>query len=143
MGIFGKIFGSKKPTPSYEIHPEDQALIKDEDSNWWKSISLDDLKKLEKQDNITRMTMYSYLKDEQGLSDDDALNEVKKSVPMYYLTLEQRASKPFMDGDDAKLPYILKNRINHSIVPRLTKESLDLTSSSHSLIRQLLIADEL
>jgi len=138
MGIFGKLFGSKKTAPSYEIHPDDRNLIKDQDVDWWKDLSMDSLKEIEQQDNVARMTAYTHFMETEGMSKEDALNEVKTSFPIYYLTLTQRSDKPFTEGEEAKLPYILKNRINNTIVPKLSKESMSNGVHIHSLIRGLL-----
>lgn len=138
MGIFGKLFEQKKPAPSYEIHPDDRNLIKDQDIDWWKDLSMDSLKEIEQQDNVARMTAYTHFMETEGMSKEDALNEVKTSFPIYYLTLTQRLDKPFTEGEEAKLPYILKNRINNTIVPKLSKESMSNGVHIHSLIRGLL-----
>jgi hypothetical protein len=135
MGILGKLFGSKKPAPSYEIHPDDEGLVKSQDIDWLKTITMDDLKAIEQQDNIARMTLYTYCTETKGMSKEDALNEVKISFPIYYLTLTQRSDKPFTEGEDAKLPYILKNRINNAIIPKLSKELMSNGVHIHSLIR--------
>lgn len=138
MSIFGKLFGSKKPAPSYEIHPDDEKLIKSEDVDWWETMTTDSLKAIEQQDNVARMTAYSHFMESEGMSKEDALNEVKISFPIYYLTLTQRLDKPFSEGEDAKLPYLLKNRINNTIVPKISKESMNSGTHIHSIIRRLL-----
>ena len=138
MSIFGKLFGSKKPAPSYEIHPDDEKLIKSEDVGWWETMTTDSLKAIEQQDNVARMTAYTHFMESEGMSKEDALNEVKTSFPIYYLTLTQRLDKPFTEGEEAKLPYILKNRINNTIIPKLSKESMSNGVHIHSLIRGLL-----
>jgi len=135
MGILGKLFGSKKPVPSYEIHPDDECLVKSQDIDWWKTVTMDDLKTIEQQDNIARMTLYTHCIETKGMTKEDALNEVKISLPIYYLTLAQRSDKPFTEGEDAKLPYILKNRINKMIIPKLSKELMSSGAHIHSLIR--------
>lgn len=138
MGIFGKLFEQKKTAPSYEVHPDDKDLIKSQDIDWWKDLSMDSLKEIEQQDNVARMTAYTHFMESEGMSKEDALNEVKTSFPIYYLTLAQRLDKPFTEGEEAKLPYILKNRINNTIVPKLSKESMSNGVHIHSLIRGLL-----
>ena len=42
MGILSKFFNSKQPAPPCEIHPDDQDLVRPEDTEWWNSLSLDD-----------------------------------------------------------------------------------------------------
>ncbi len=138
MGIFGKLFGSKKPAPSYEIHPDDKNLIKNQDVDWWKDLSMDSLKEIEQQDNVARITAYTHFTKIEGMSKEEAVNEVKIAFPIYYLTLAQRLDKPLLEGEDAKLPYILKNRINNSIVPKISKELISNGVHIHSIIRGLL-----
>ncbi|WP_200388858.1 hypothetical protein [Thiocapsa imhoffii] len=87
MGMFGKLFESKKPAPSYEIHQDDEGLIKSQDFDWWKTLTMDELKAIEQQDNIARMTLYSHCTEIKGMNKEDALNKVKRSFPIYYLTL--------------------------------------------------------
>lgn len=82
MSIFGKLFESKKPAPSYEIHPDDKNLIKNQDVDWWKDLSMDTLKEIELQDNVARMTAYKHFTETEGMSKEEALNEVK--IAFYY-----------------------------------------------------------
>jgi len=138
MSLFGKLFGSKTPAPFYEIHPDDEKLIKSEDVDWWKTMTTDSLKAIEQQDNIARIAAYSHFLESEGMSKEDALNEVKISFPIYYLTLTQRLDKPFSEGENAKLPYLLKNRINNTIVPTISKELMNSGVHIHSIIRRLL-----
>ena len=72
MGIFGKLFEQKKPAPSYEIHPDDKNLIKSQDIDWWKGLSMDSLKEIEQQDNVARMTAYTHFMESEGMSKEDA-----------------------------------------------------------------------
>jgi len=101
-------------------------------------MTIDSLKAIEQQDNVARMTAYTHFMESEGMSREDALNEVKISFPIYYLTLTQRLDKPFSEGEGAKLPYLLKNRINNTIVPKITKESMNSGAHIHSIIRRLL-----
>jgi hypothetical protein len=139
MGIFRKLLGSRKPAPSYEIHQNDKELIRKEDKEWWGTLTMDELKEIEKQDNASRMAAYMHFTTTNGMSKEDATKEIKKTIPVYYLTPNQRGDKDLLEDDDANLPYILKKRINDTIISRIAYESLNKEGTHiHDLIRGLL-----
>jgi len=137
MGILNRLFGSKEPAPAYEVHPDDQELITLEDAKWWETVTIAKLKSFEEEDNGARIALFTHLTKNQGMSTEKALDDVKRSFPMYYLTIKQREDKPFLEGDKAKLPYILKQRINNTVIPRMTKKDID-NGYIHSFIRRCL-----
>ena len=140
MGLFNKIFGSKYPAPPCAIHPGDKALVRDEDVAWWNGLSLDDCKASELQDNITKTAGIAYYMEEEGLSEEDAAKKARRDFLYYYWTLEQRKDEHFpLLAADAKLPYVLKDRINKAVTRgKIDREALTRTSSFNALVRDLI-----
>lgn len=140
MGLFGKIFGSKQPAPPCAIHPSDKTLVRDEDAAWWNGLSLDDCKAFEHQDNITKVAAIQKFMKEDGLSEEEAAKKVRCNFPFYYWSLEQRNDEHFpLSASDAKLPYLLKDRINRTLMSRkIGREALSCASSLNALVRDLI-----
>lgn len=140
MGLFSKIFGSKQPAPPCTIHPSDEFLVREEDVAWWNGLSLDDCKAFEQQDNITIVAALQKFMEEDGLSEEDAAKMVRRSFPFYYWALEQRDDEHFpLSASDAKLPYVLKDRVNRAIISgKVDRQVLSRSSSLNALIRDLI-----
>ena len=83
MGFFKKLFGSSQPAPDLPVHPDDKDLITDYDIKWWKSLTLDDLKAFQEQDRSFQFALYFKLTEEDGMSDYEAHNQVRKKQ-IYY-----------------------------------------------------------
>ena len=108
MGLFGKLFGSKQPAPPCAIHPSDKDLVREEDVAWWDGLSIDDCKTFEQQDNIAVGMSIKHSMEDDGLSEEDAVKKVRRILPWYYWTLEQRDNEHFpASSPDAKLPYVM------------------------------------
>ena len=140
MGLFGKLFGSKQPAPPCAIHPSDESLVRKEDIEWWDSLSIDDCKAFEQQDNVTKVAAIQKFMEEDGLSEEEAARKVRSNFPFYYWSLEQRDDEFFSLSDsDAKLPYVLKDRINRALMAqKIDVQSLNQTSSFNARARQLI-----
>jgi len=141
MGIFDKIFGSKEPAPKVQIHPDDLALIKNSDLKWWDNLSLDNVISYEKQDNLFRATALRNFVENEGLLIDQAAKKVRKSFIFYYATLNEREDEHFgFSGEDAKLPYVLKDRANRAIpkIKKMSRQEIDSATSINALIRKIL-----
>ncbi len=140
MGIFGKIFGSKQPAPPCAIHPSDKSLVRNEDVVWWDSLSLDDCMAFEQQDNVAIVAAIQHFIEEDGLTEEDAARKVRTNFPFYYWSLEQRDEEHFpLSNSDAKLPYVLKDRINRALMGgKIDSHALDHASSFNALVRELI-----
>jgi len=140
MGLFGKLFGSKQPAPPCAIHPSDESLVRKEDVDWWDSMTIDDCKSFEQQDNVTKVAAIQKFMEEDGLSEEEAAKKVRTNFPFYYWSLEQRYEEFFpLSESDAKLPYVLKDRINRALMARkIDSQSLSQSSSFNALVRQLI-----
>ena len=79
MGLLGKLFGTAKPAPPCEIHPDDRDLVRPADVEWWNSLSLDDCLLLEKEDNVFRFAAFQKFHVQDGLSVDDAGKKVREA----------------------------------------------------------------
>jgi len=140
MGLFNKLFGSREPAPPYAIHADDRALVKPGDIAWWNSLSLNDCQALEKEDNVFRLAAFQKFIETDRLPDAEAGKKVRLSFPTFYWRLEHRADEKFQLGaDDAKLPYVLKDRINRAVMGRIVdKQAVERSSSFNALARQLI-----
>ena len=144
MGVLKKIFGTSQPTPNLPIHHDDERLITEYDTEWWKSLTLDDCKKLEQEDNVAQFALYTKLVEEDNLSKEKAARQVRKSHLFYYGKLEQRDDEPLgFHGEDAKLPYILKDRANKAVIKyvrKMDKNEIESASSMNAIVRKLIRA---
>jgi hypothetical protein len=140
MGLFGKLFGSKQPAPPCAIHNSDRVLVRDSDVAWWSGLSLDDCKAFEQQDNVTRVAALQKFMEEDGLSEEEAARKIRVTFPFYYWAIEQREDEHFpLSASDAKLPYVLKDRINRALMSRkIDRQSLSKATSFNALIRELI-----
>jgi len=142
MGLLKKLFGTRQPAPNLPIHPDDKELVTDYDIEWWESLTLDDCVAFEKQDQVAQFALYLKLTKEDGLSKDKASKHVRKNHIFYYGTLEQRADEPLgFIGEDAKLPYILKDRVNKAVmqyVLKMDKKKIESASSMNAIVRNLI-----
>lgn len=141
MGLFNKIFRSKEPAPQFQIHPEDTDLISDKDLRWWRTLSLDDCKAFEQQDNLFKVVALRDFIENLGLSKEEAAKKVRKSFLFYYGYLPERNDELFgFNGEDAKLPYMVKDRANRAIskIKKMNIEERESASSMNALMRQIL-----
>src|SRR5882724_8328968 len=76
----------------------------------------------------------------ERLPEASAAKKVRLSFPAFYWRLEHRADDKFQLGaDDAKLPYVLKDRINRAVMGRVVdKQAVERASSFNALVRQLI-----
>lgn len=140
MGLFRKLFWSKQPAPLCAIHPDDRDLVRPEDVEWWNGLSLDDCQALEHEDNVFRLAAFHKFIETDGLPDAEAGKRVRLTFPTYYSRLEYRGDEKFSLGAaDAKLPYVLKDRVNRAAMSGLIdKQSFERASSVNALVRQLI-----
>ena len=141
MGFLKKLFGTSQPAPNLPIHPDDKELVTEYDIKWWESLTLDDCKLMEQEDNVAQLALFMKLK-EDSLAEEEAGRQARKSSLMYYGTLEQRDNEPLgFHGDDAKLPYILKDRANKAVIKyirKMDKSEIVAASSMNAIVRELI-----
>jgi hypothetical protein len=137
MGLFSKFFGERRPSPPCAIHPDDRDLVSPEDIEWWNNLSFQDYQALEQEDNVFLLSAYKKFRESDGLSAEEAGENVRLKFLFYYLNLEQRADEKFtLEAADARLPYVLKNRINRAVMRRLIDKSAIMQASSmNALVR--------
>ena len=144
MGFLKKLFGTSQPAPNLPIHHDDKQLITEYDIQWWKSLTLDDCKRMEEEDNVAQFALYMKLVEKDNLSKDEAARQVRKSNLFYYGKLEQRDNEPMgFHGEDAKLPYILKDRANKAVIKyvrKIDKNEIGSASSMNAIIRKIIRA---
>jgi hypothetical protein len=100
-----------EPAPELQIHPEDQDLVTEADRRWWSTLTLKDCQLMEEQDNVSKVAALKHYIEEEDMPEEDAARRVRKSFAAYYAYLEERMDEPLGFGrDDAKLPYMLKDR---------------------------------
>ncbi len=139
MGLFGKFFSPREPAPPCAIHPDDRGLVRTEDQEWWNGLSLDDCKALEQQDNVFQIAALQKFMCDDGFQEEEAAHKVQLQFPFYYWTLGQRAEEHFqLAAADAKLPYVLKDRVNRAMTSgRIDRVTLSRASSMNALLREL------
>lgn len=142
---YGKFSGPNKHAPPCAIHSSDKTLVRNEDVEWWNGLSVEDCKAFEQQDNITKMAALQEFMEEGRLSKEAAAKKVRTNFPFYYWSLEQRQQDEErfqLSTSDAKLPYILKDRINRATMShKIDSDALNNASSFNALIRNLIRSD--
>lgn len=140
MGIFKKLFSKHQPIKKLPVHPDDMGLINDVDAEWWDQLTMQMIKSIDMQDNAQRLVSYNYFVDELGLSNSEASQRIKESEPLYYGKLMDRTNDELgFTGEDSKLPFILKGRINKAITNKtITKSNVTRGVSMNAMIRRLI-----
>jgi hypothetical protein len=143
MALLNRLLGRGEPAPELQIHPDDQDLVAEADRRWWSTLTLKDCQVMEEEDNIWKVASLKHYMDDEGMPEEDAARRVRKSFATYYAYLEERLDEPLgFGGDDAKLPYMLKDRVNRYIStldPTTVLEPADVgVSSVNALIRVLI-----
>jgi hypothetical protein len=141
--LLKKLFGRGEPAPELQIHPDDLDLVSEADRQWWSTLTLKDCQVMEEQDNIFKVASLNYYMEEEGMGEEDAARRVRQSFASYYAYLNERLDEPLgFGGNDSKLPYMIKDRVNRYITT-LNKntaaqpEDVGL-SSVNALIRMLI-----
>ncbi|MFC1679033.1 hypothetical protein ACFL2T_02355 [Elusimicrobiota bacterium] len=140
MGLLNKLFGSSEPAPPCAIHSTDRELVQPQDSEWWNSLSLEDCKAFAKEDDVFRLAAFQKLIEADGLSSAEAGKKVRLTSIFFYWQLDQRADEQVeLLPADAKLPYVLKDRINRAVIAGLLDEnSIRKASSVNAAVRELI-----
>lgn len=139
MGLLRKVFGKHKSAPACEVDLADSKLVCEDDYLWWSTLSTVDFEALVDEDNVFKVMLFQKLTRDGGLTEDEALERVKRQFPIYYLHASDRQSGVGFAGEDAKLPYLLKERVNkfvNSVLPG-DPSLLANATSFNSLVRQM------
>lgn len=139
MSFLRDLFRKPEPAPACEVDPADQDLVLDSDLEWWASLTLDDVRQLESEDSTFKIALFSKLVEKDGLTQDEAASRVARAFPIYYLTRANRSKGEDFSGEDAKLPYPIKQRVNDFNVSTLHyhPEVLKQFSSFNALVRAM------
>lgn len=111
--------------------------VKDEDIRWWWNMHDLERRMMLKFDDISRLSLYKSLREEDGFNENEAAKEVKKWFPIY----GDPDDTTHDIGDDRPLPEELKNRINiyiekmYAIDPEKYKQKIINYSSFNALVR--------
>jgi len=112
--------------------------VRDEDMRWWMNRHELDRKMMIKVDDINKLTLFTKLREQDGLSEEEAAREVKKYFPIFGDPNDTSTSH----GDDRPLLFELKDRINVYIQkrsqtdPAKYKKEISESSSFNALIRK-------
>ena len=139
MAFFKRFFGHSEPAPKLPVHPDDQNLVSVADNDWWRTLTLKDCQVMEEQDNATKVAALMDGMENKGLSEEEAVHRIQKLFPRYYGNLEDRDKDVDLTGNDAGLPYVLKDRVNRAVAEgRIGANELQAASSFNALIRSLI-----
>jgi hypothetical protein len=92
--------------------------VRDEDIRWW--FNMDDLERsiLLKLDDVTRHALFTKLRQEDGLSEGEAANGVRRRYPVF----GDPDDTTVATGEDRPLPYELKDRIRSFVKKRMQRD---------------------
>lgn len=135
FGFFRRTFRSLNIEP--DVHADDRRLVSVDDCEWFGSLSQKDVQKLLKTDDVFRTAAYLKAK-EEGLSADEAAAKVHKVFPTFYFAVSSRESSGLM-GENARLPFCVKDRINRMAADgQIDREAILTFSSMNSYLRSML-----
>jgi hypothetical protein len=112
--------------------------VRDEDIRWWMNRHELDRKMMIKVDDISKLALFTKLREQDRLSEEQAAKEVRKHFPIFGDPDDTSTSH----GDDRLLPFELKDRINVYIHKRAQtdpakyKKDISESSSFNALIRK-------
>ena len=112
--------------------------VRDENIRWWMNRHELDRKMMIKVDDISSLALFTKLREQDLLSEEEAAREVKK----YFAVFGDPDDTSTSNGDDRPLPFELKDRINVYIQkrsqtdPEKYKEEISESSSFNALIRK-------
>ena len=95
---------------------------------------------LEEQDNLAAYALYLNFTEEDGLSSKEAVKKLRLSFTYFYWSLSQREDeKHEIAAEDAKLPWVLKDRLTRAFTSGLVpQDGLNTASSMNALMRDLI-----
>ncbi len=79
MALLRRLFGRGEPAPEVQVHPDDEHLVSEADRKWWTALTLKDCQVMEHQDNVWKVSTFTYYMEEEGLSEEEAARRVRKA----------------------------------------------------------------
>jgi hypothetical protein len=112
--------------------------VRDQDIRWW--FNMHDLERriLLKVDDVSMRSLFTKLREQDGLSENEAAKGIRKGYPVFGDPDDTSHST----GEDRPLPYELKNRINIFVQKRLQKDpekfkkQIEESSTFNALVRE-------
>jgi len=144
MGFLAKILGKNKhehePINQLPVHRDDIDLIKEVDVKWWNSLTPSAVKTIDKQVNVQYLVFIQTLVEQQGMSNDEAMQAMKGALPFYYGKLIDRDSDKFgLAGEDSKLPFILRGRVYKAISAGMLDKYMNMSGiTMNAAVRRLI-----
>jgi hypothetical protein len=112
--------------------------VRNQDIKWW--FNMPDLERriLLKIDDVSTRGLFTKLREEDGLSEDEAARGVRKGYPLFGYPDDTA----YASGEDRPLPYELKGRIKSYVKKRIQtdperfKKQIEQSSSFNALVRE-------
>jgi len=112
--------------------------VRDKDIRWW--FNMHDLERriLLKVDDVSKRSLFTKLREQDGLSEDEAAKGMRKGYPLF----GDPDDTSHATGEDRPLPYEVKNRINIFVQKRLQKDpekfkkEIEESSTFNALVRE-------
>jgi hypothetical protein len=112
--------------------------VRDQDIRWW--FNMHDLERriLLKVDDVSMRSLFAKLREQDGLSEDEAAKGMRKGYPVF----GDPDDTSHATGEDRPLPYELKNRINIFVQKRMQKDpeefkkEIEESSTFNALVRE-------
>ena len=123
------------PVPDQQIVEADLDLVREADRARWRRLKLRSYRADKKQDDFFRLAAYRKAV-AGGASEAEARDRVRREFPFYYLNPADRDAGEYT-GDDANLPFILRERINRNarVIKPLMEGEGDRFRTMNALIR--------
>jgi len=112
--------------------------VRDQDIRWWFNMHDFERRILLKVDDVNRHALFAKLREEDGLSEDEAAKGVRRSYPLF----GDPDDTTHTTGEDRPLPYELKDRIKSYVEKRMQtdpetfKKEIEQSSTFNALIRE-------
>lgn len=112
--------------------------VRDQDIRWWFNMHDFERKILLKSDDVSTRSLFTKLRERDGLSEDEAAKEVRKRYPLF----GDPDDTAYASGEDRPLPYELKGRIDNYVEKRIHtdpetfKKEIQGSSTFNAFIRE-------
>ncbi len=111
---------------------------RDEDIRWWWNMHPLERKMMLKFDDVNKLSVFTRIRKEEGLNEEEAAKEVRK----FHVIYGEPDDTTHTVGDDRPLPEELKDRINIYIIKRSStdqdkyKKEIEESSTLNALLRK-------
>jgi hypothetical protein len=112
--------------------------VRDEDIRWWWNMHPLERKMMLKFDDVNKLSVFTRIRKEEGLNEEEAAKEVRK----FHVIYGEPDDTPHTVGEDRPLPEELKDRINIYIIKKSTtdqekyKKEIEGSSTLNALLRK-------